>query len=181
MTVVLVDLDGVLADFDLTLWDRTRPHWPVGYHPDQQAHRFCTDHLTGAHKRAVRAETYKPGFFADLTPIDGAVEGFHALADHADVWICSKPLHGNPTCHSDKMAWVERWLGKDWGRRLILTPDKSMVRGDILLDDAPKLEWIPRAVWAPVVFTRPWNRAGSEWEHLPDWSWDDPIQFLLHD
>lgn len=183
MTIVLVDLDGVMADFDLTLWERTREHWPADYHPDQQAHRFCTDLLRGAARKAVRAETYKPGFFASLAPIPGAVDGVRELAamDGVDVWFCSKPLYGNPTCHSDKAAWLEQHLGAEWSRRLILAADKSMVFGDILLDDAPRLEWLElgEAPWEPVVFTRPWNGPGSDWGHIPRWSWGDPWDRLL--
>ena len=31
--------------------------------------------------------------------------------------------------------WVENHLGKDWINRLILTRDKTMINGDVLIDD----------------------------------------------
>ena len=31
--------------------------------------------------------------------------------------------------------WVENHLGKDWIDRLILTRDKTMINGDVLIDD----------------------------------------------
>lgn len=63
---------------------------------------------------------------------------------------------GGPPSDAEREAWAEaeqrgyragvaQWLvehiGDGWDRRLILTPDKSLVVGDILLDDAPKHEW----------------------------------------
>src|SRR5690606_26027440 len=103
-----------------------------------------------------------------VTP--GAQEGVDALmAVGVDVWVCTKPLEVNPTCRDEKGAWLREHFPM-LEKRLIIAPDKSLVMGDILLDDAPSLEWARRATWMPVVFDAPFNRAGSIWERLPRWT-----------
>ncbi len=109
----------------------------------------------------------------------GAVDGFLELAEVAPVWIVTKPLEANLTCRDDKALWIRQHLGKEWERRLIITPDKSMVHGSVLLDDAPKPEWFGRATWVPVIYPWSFNGLGSEWADLPRWQWGDWPQRLL--
>ena len=52
-------------------------------------------------------------------------------------------------------------LGKSWVDRIILTRDKTLVRGDILLDDAPQAKGSSlEPVWEHVYFDQPYNRPG---------------------
>lgn len=179
--VLLVDMDGPLADFDVAFFSMCDFR---GFAMDAtvhtQQHRFATDHiLDPADRRAARAYVDGPGWFADLPVVPGARAGLEEMAEYADVWICTKPLESSPTCRDEKAAWVCEHLGSRWLSRLIIAPDKSLVRGSILWDDAPRLEWIDRAEWASVIYPTTWNRAGSQWEHLPAWRWGDPIERLL--
>jgi len=78
-----------------------------------------------------------PGFFASLEPIEGAVVGYRWLHDNFDTWVLTRPSYMNPHCYTDKRLWVEHHLGMDICQRLILCPDKSLVKGDYLIDDMP--------------------------------------------
>lgn len=178
---ILVDMDGPLADFDAAFYALCEgSEWPMHSTLADQCHRFATDCiLDPEHARLARQYVNTSRWFLDLPVVDGAAEGLDALADHADVWICTKPLEANPHCRDDKAAWIRRHLGTDWERRLVLTPDKSLVRGDVLLDDAIKLHWLETAEWQPVVFPTPWNGDGSEWHGIRRWTWGDPIDELL--
>lgn len=183
---ILVDMDGVIADFDQYLLDVSREdayRWPDGYTVEDQRFRFSTELLGDKVKWEIHHQIIcEPGFYADLPVIPGALEGLDDLSRVADVWLCSKPLENNPTCRDDKGRWVRRHLGKDWEKRLILAADKSMVRGDILLDDAPKAAWLDRASWQAVVYPWPWQDHDPDWAHLRDlpmWRWGDPIDDLL--
>lgn len=187
--IVLVDMDGPLADFDQHFWDRCAAagHSFDIEHPHQQEHRYFTDHLSDPdERRAARAMVDSPGWFEALPVTPGAAAGMAALAELADVWICTKPLEVNPTCRDAKAAWLAEHFGSYWERRLIIAPDKSLVAGDVLLDDAPKPEWYdgrvkvaPRALWRPVIFTAPFNGVGSDWSGLPHWTWgDDPATLI---
>ena len=51
---------------------------------------------------------------------------------------------------------------KSWVDRIILTRDKTLVRGDILLDDAPLAKGSSlEPVWEHVYFDQPYNRPGA--------------------
>lgn len=176
---VLVDMDGVLADFDKHLLKETRHLWPEGYTQADQRVRYATNILPKAAQHEARAVTNRAGFFRELPVMPGAVDGLHALAEQADVWIVTKPLEANPTCRDDKAVWLAEHFGADWVRRLIITPDKSLVDGDILLDDGPHLRWWDSASWVPVVFPWPWNGLGTDWERCYRWQWGDSFDVLL--
>jgi 5'-nucleotidase len=52
-----------------------------------------------------------------------------------DVHILTAPSIYNPLCYTEKRLWVEDHLGFDAVNRLIIAPDKSLLRGDVLIDD----------------------------------------------
>lgn len=180
--VILCDQDGVLADFDLRFHEACMEHawtWDCDG-PDTQRHRFGTDHIIDPrHRKLARRHVDTSRWFLDLPVIEGAIEGMHELARHAEVWIATKPLESNPYCRDDKAAWVRRHLGEEWERRMFIAPDKSVLNGTLLLDDAHKPDWCKRASWSPVVFARPWNGEGSKWEGWPRWTWGDGVDALL--
>lgn len=178
---LLCDQDGVLADFDRHYFDQCAIN---GFNLDcellDRIHRFSNNHLVNrADQKPAQQMVCEPGWFADLPPQPGALEHFFELAEHFDVWICTKPMEANLACRDDKARWIREHLGVEWERKLILAPDKSKIRGDILLDDAPKLPWIPHAEWTPVVYSQPFNGPGSKWAHLPHWQWGDDVAELI--
>lgn len=179
--VLLCDMDGPLAEFDALFFERVLERgWQIECTFAERRHRFATDHMVDeAERRLARLMVHEPGWFASLPVQDGAVDGLNELAKYAEVWICTKPLEENPTCRDEKAAWLEQHFGEKWVRRLILAPDKSLVHGQVLLDDAPKPAWFPRATWAPVIFPTPFNGPDSQWATLPRWTWgDDPLVLL---
>ncbi len=181
--VILVDQDGVLADFDARAQEVCAQNgWHLDFgHPSERQKRFLTDHVIDKHHRnQLRKHIDFTPYFADLPVIEGALQGMKELDRVAEVWICSKPLDNNTSCASDKVAWVKRHLPKFHGR-LILAGDKSLVQGDVLLDDAPKPKWFERATWQPLVYTQPFNsHPGSELYDLPHFKWGDPIENILN-
>lgn len=175
MTTILLDMDGPLADFDLHFWDRCNAE---GYefdvpHYSQQQHRYFTEHIPDkAHRKSARAMVDSAGWFRGLPVVRGAREGVDRLLDAGlDLWVCTKPLEVNPTCRDDKGAWIEEHF-PELLHRLIITPDKSMVRGDVLIDDAPKPAWFSRATWQPLIYDLPFNRYDPAYVGLCRFTWD---------
>lgn len=179
--VLLLDMDGPVANFDLAFFMHCEKLGiPINCTPETQRHRFGTDHIEDKSLRwKARKSIYESRWFLDLPVVEGSQEGVRALQRHFDVWFCTKPLEENKNCRDDKAAWVERHFGKDLVRQLIITPDKTLVNGVALLDDAIKLDWIDRGPWKPVIFRTAWNQEGSQWEHLPHWDWNDGVDSLL--
>lgn len=183
--VLLLDMDGPLADFDRHFFDVANAKgFRVDCDPSTQTCRFATDHVIDTQERnEMRRTINNTRWFRELPVTEGAFEGVERLlalqdAGEVEMWVVSKPLEANPFCRDDKAAWLSEHFPGLTGR-LILAPDKSIVHGDILLDDAPHTEWMSRAHWTPVIFTAPWNGDGSKWGHLPFWDWDDDVDELL--
>jgi 5'-nucleotidase len=75
-----------------------------------------------------------------------------------DVRICSSPLSQFENCVAEKYLWVERHLGREATNRLILTKDKTLVHGDLLIDDKPAIEGAMKPRWKHILFDAPYNR-----------------------
>jgi len=114
--IVYVDMDNVLVDFASAF---TRV-------PQVQLQEY-EDRLDDV-----------PGIFRLMSPMPGAVEGFHELAALFDTYILSTSPWANPSAWSDKLEWVKAHLGESAYKRLILTHHKHLNRGDYLIDDRTK-------------------------------------------
>lgn len=79
-----------------------------------------------------------PGIFKHMQPIRGAVESFSLVAKYFDTYILSTAPWKNPSAWSDKLEWVQRYLGNSAYKRLILTHHKNLNCGDYLVDDRVK-------------------------------------------
>jgi 5'(3')-deoxyribonucleotidase len=105
-----------------------------------------------------------PGIFALMDPLPGAVEAFHTLSVHFDVYILSTAPWENASAWSDKNLWVKRFLGGDPDspayKRLILSHHKNLNLGDFLVDDRPHKNGADRFIGEVIHF-------GSG--EFPDW------------
>lgn len=77
----------------------------------------------------------KVGFFLDLKPLEYAIEAVKLLQEKYDVWILTRPSIKNTHCYTEKAEWIKKYFGEQMLEKLILCPDKSLVKGDYLIDD----------------------------------------------
>jgi 5'-nucleotidase len=170
---ILVDMDGVLADFEghfLALWREAHPDEPY-IPPEERTSFWLVEQYPEELHQRMWDIMLAPGFFAEIPPVPGGLEAVgEMLTLGHEVHICSSPLLGNPTCASDKYAWIERHLDRDWAARLILSSDKTIVEGDVLIDDRPDPEagGARTPTWTHIVFDHPYNRSVPEKPRL-DW------------
>lgn len=108
--ILHVDMDGVLCDF------------------------------AGAFKREssdiVKFPQSRWGFFTNLEPIPNSIYIVKELMKTYDVWILTRPSYMNPLCYTEKRIWIEKYFGLEFCKKLIICPDKSLVKGDFLVDDS---------------------------------------------
>ena len=76
-----------------------------------------------------------PGIFSKMIPVEGAIEAYKELTSHFDVYILSTAPWNNPSAWTDKLLWVQQYLGKLAYKRLILSHNKNLNDGDFLIDD----------------------------------------------
>lgn len=79
-----------------------------------------------------------PGIFSLMDPMPDAVEAFNLLADCYDTYILSTAPWKNPSAWSDKLIWVQTYLGDKAYKRLIISHHKNLNRGNFLVDDREK-------------------------------------------
>jgi 5'-nucleotidase len=173
---VLVDMDGVLADFDAEIETRISgryAHIPLA---ETRANFYIADDYP-EHTALVRALSREQGFFDALPLVDGALEGWQRIIDlgfHPQ--ICSSPIRSNPHSGPEKLQWLARHFVPVFGRyvveQAIITHEKHLFDGIALVDDRPTLPDERLAVWQHILFDRPYNQGGDK---LRIHGWDDPV------
>jgi 5'(3')-deoxyribonucleotidase len=113
--------------------------------PDQQIVYVDMDDVlcdySGAHDNATRSQpdiAYPQsiaGFFKGLVPISGAIEAVNKLRKRFDLFVLSAPSTRNPLCYTEKRIWIENHFDYAFTKKLILSPDKGLFRGQFLIDD----------------------------------------------
>lgn len=146
-----VDMDNVLVDFQSGI-DRLPPELLEEYRE--------------------RGFDEVPGIFALMEPLEGAVEAYNKLSGIFDTYILSTAPWHNLTAASDKVAWVKRYLDSTHKngvayKRLIISHQKNLLRGDFLIDDRPNN--------GAKDFVGQWLQFGSP--KYPDW--DTVLEYLV--
>lgn len=135
---IYVDMDGVLCDF---------------YGSAKKA-------LTETPQQRFPQSQW--GFFLKLPEIKNAVESINILKHKYDVWILTRPSSRNVNCYTEKAQWIWDHLGFDMLEKLIISSDKSLVKGDYLIDDQNNANQDK--------FEGEWIQFGSDkfpdWEHI---------------
>ena len=108
-----------------------------------------------------------PGIFSKLQPMPGAIEAFTKLAQKYDVYILSTAPWNNPSAWTDKVLWVQKYLGEVAYKRLILSHHKNLCKGDYIIDD--------RTLHGVDIFDGEHIHFGTE--RFPDW--DSVLDYLL--
>lgn len=173
MTTILVDMDGVLAWWEKRFISEMKakaPHIPVfefGTRTNADAselHRIITHPDT-------LAITGAPGFYRNLDPIEGGKEALEEmLAEGYDVALCTAPSISNLYCGTEKMEWVADYLGPEWLNRLIITRDKTRVKGDYLIDDRSDVRGSQTPEWEHILFTQSYNQHITDRRRIANWS-----------
>lgn len=158
--IVLVDQDGVLADFAAhfqTLWELEFPAIQIPHYSTHEKFKF-TENLEPELREKAESIYLRENFFRKLPLIQGGKEALLEMLDEGyDVKICTSPMIRNRSCVAEKYEWIREHLGEDFARRTIITKDKTLVRGDWLIDDNPEIEGVLSPSWTHVVFAQPYN------------------------
>jgi 5'-nucleotidase len=170
--IVLVDIDRPLAQWEEGLVDTARALFPHLHTPDAGT-RLKWDLLEGLNpeerEALIHVMSY-PTFYRNLKPQPGSVDALNEmLAEGIDVRLCSTPSLNNPTCASDKLAWVEEIYGLEIAKRTILTLDKTYAYGHVIIDDKDKMEGDIPPFWTQLIFDSAYNQE-TEGPRMFGWS-----------
>ena len=145
--IIYVDMDGVIVDFYDQYYRLAQVHDPELFtvlpkHDELDAY-WLEDLVPERFEQRAIDLCNHPLLFEQAKPIVGAIEGVLELEAKAraygfDTYICSAPNASNKKSYADKASWIERYLGSSWVQRLVLTQDKTLCDGLILIDDKPE-------------------------------------------
>ena len=173
---ILVDMDGVIADFDQELLMRWRERHPdKSYVPLEERKTFYVkDSYPEELKPLVAEILLESSFFREMLPMKGAKEALEEMREKGwEVFICTSPLSTYKNCVSEKYEWVENYLGPSWVKQVILTKDKTIIKGDFLIDDKPLITGVEASPeWEHILYDRPYNRGANRrritWDNWKD-------------
>lgn len=162
MRRILLDVDGVLADFigPVVTWANSLRRAGGPPHTREQITQFDMlkawgiAHMWGELDRHV----VKPGFCEALEPVPGAREFVAALSRTAEVVIVTSPWKTSPTWCFERRNWLEKCMG--WTGEVMFTKRKDLVRGDVLIDDAA--EHTDAFPGVGLLLDQPWNQHATK-------------------
>lgn len=160
--VVLVDMDNTLVDYDREFarrWKEIRPEDDV-----QMIYKRKYFEIEKTFDKEVIDVVHRimksDGFFLKLKAFEGGIEALREMESLGlHVILCSSPsLFQYEACASAKFAWVREHLGQEWLSRLLLTRDKTLVKGRVLIDDKPSIKGrCSSPEWTQVIFEQSYN------------------------
>ncbi len=75
-------------------------------------------------------------FYENLEPLPNAVKCIKLLDEIGyECFIATRPSYLNPLCYTEKRMSVEKHLGIELCQKLIIIPDKTLLKGHFLIDD----------------------------------------------
>ena len=176
---ILVDMDGVITDFDTEFLQRWRDRHPEKFYVpvEKRTTFYVKDEYPEELKPLVAEILLESSFFRDMRPVLGAREALEEMQGAGfEVFICSSPLSTYRNCVSEKYEWVEKYLGPSWVRQVILTKDKTIIKADFLIDDRPSITGVvDPPEWEHILYDRPYNR-GTNRRRI---TWDNWRAILL--
>lgn len=167
--VILCDVDEVCADL-MTEWVRRyNARWDDTLRPeditDWDIVRFVKPECGSKVYNELRSGD---DIYQGVEPIPGALEGIRELRRTARVVFVTSCVAGST---DNKMRWLFRhgFLPREkTPRDFIAARDKALVRGDILIDDAPhNVSAFPGRT---ILFSQPHNRAVAHSARANGWT-----------
>lgn len=175
-STVLVDMDGVMAEFEEANNDIIRTHFPEIIPVARRAEFYFADTYK-AHEgvgEKVYKENRRPGFFKNFPVVDGAVEGWRRILEAGyQPRVCSSPLQDHDTVVDEKIDWLMEHFVPVFGdwvvKTAIFNRDKSGYDAFAVIDDRPTLRNIGKAAWQHIVFSRSYNQSVETEFRLEGW------------
>jgi 5'-nucleotidase len=175
---ILIDMDGVIADFEgdfLRRWREKFSDKPFVNFEDRRGF-YLREQYPPEERENVEEIYHGAGFYHNLPVIQGAKEAiFEMQKTGLEIFLCTSPmLPKYENCVLEKYHWVNEQLGSDWINHMIITKDKTIVKGDILIDDNPDAgKGVEIPEWEHILYDQPYNRFIKDKRRLTWSSWKE--------
>ena len=158
---ILVDMDGVMANFDKAALINIPEHLLV-----PRSEFYVVRDYPEALRSEIESIYTNPEFFENLEPMDGLFEAWQVMLDHGYTpRVASAPLSANRSAIEGKVKWLDKFMVPEFGAEVvvdaIIDKNKWQYSGLALIDDRPD---VPRGVEGED--TADWQHILFGWEHL---------------
>lgn len=176
---VLLDVDGVLADFLSPALDVVERLTGRKYSTEEMTTWDIFEIVGKEWEQPFFEACNQPNFAANLTVYPGAQEGVRRLQEIAEVYIVTSPLNHNPTWTYERERWLRDHFDIPHGR-IVHTSAKHLCVGDALIDDRPYnvQKWAyghPNGTG--LLWDAPWNRQDKV-SGIRVHGWNDVISII---
>jgi 5'-nucleotidase len=188
--ILLIDMDGVIAGWYPGLVNLYKEKYPDrSTVPAEEVTQFFVEGFyPEEHREDVLRIARTRGFYTSLPVIDGAKEALKDIEenclDFIEPFICTAPEmeFDDLMCHSEKVQWLNDHFGEFWATRAIITKDKTLVMGDYLIDDKPKVKGVRLPDWQHIHYAQPYNNSTLIADYRFTWDqWNDLKMDLYKD
>jgi 5'(3')-deoxyribonucleotidase len=140
MATVLIDVDGVVADFTSRFVEIAEDILGRPLDKTRVYDQFIVEKslgLTPVESKLVYKRVAAPDFAWSLYPLPQAVEAIKEIALSNVVIFVTKPFRSSKTWQWEREKWLRQYFG-DVGANVIHTKLKYLVHGDVLIEDSGK-------------------------------------------
>ena len=134
---ILVDMDDVLADASERILEILNQKNNLSLSKDFFEEKDFYDYVKSNNLKSYRDELNAPGFFENLNVIPDSQEVLAELSEKHEVFIVSAAMEF-PNSLKEKYDWMQIHFPFISWKNIMLCGDKSIVKGDILIDDHEK-------------------------------------------
>lgn len=156
---ILLDVDGVLADFAGALLA-----WAGPVYSREQLTEWDLTKALGLEDRQQEfdAVASEPGFCESLPLIDGAQVFVEELRSFAEIIVVTSPYSAAKLWTFERLRWLEKHFAIT-KHDVIFAKRKYLVRGDLMIDDGPhNIDEFLRRDLKGILIDQPWNRDHRE-------------------
>ena len=176
MKRILVDVDCVVADL--------MPEW-LGFYNEEYEDQVKVEDIKSWGlevyvKPECGTEIYRylklPYLYDNVQPIDGALSSVQWLRHRGyDVVFVTSGIHEGKAKWLDRYGFLLSRLDYQYAPDLVFAHDKSLIKGDIMIDDNVKN--LHTFQGKSILFGQPWNDDNNG--YFRAYNWPDVIQYLV--
>lgn len=180
--ILLIDQDDTLVDFGGSVHKVVEEKYNIVVPPLSKRDNFnLLTTIPGLTQEMVMEIFHTAGFYRNLEPLPGAIEALKEMRElGVNAFICTSPIYTNESCASDKISSLREHHGDWWGNRAIITKDKTLIRGDYLIDDKQNITGLIKPEWEQVVYDQPYNQNLVENKRIFNWAdWKEIVPDVI--
>lgn len=159
-------MDEVLADAVGQFIAWYERDFGVRYKKEQLEGTRLAHVVPDEHRATVIGYPHQPGFFRDMAVMEDSQMVLEELSKRHEIYIASAAMEFKHSLY-DKYEWLDEHFPFIHWKRRILCGDKSVLRGDVLIDDHD----FNLSVFTgrPIMFSAPHNVQFTQYERLNNW------------